>query len=355
MADTVLILFVIAYGILSALILWNVAGFFKHFHRGTQLLVAQMDRAERPEEYCCWQKKLRCHYLCLIPFVNHRNVEKVYAFFYHRQKPAKVKKSSSGIFHILAPSAVGACLCAICLCGMSWAWFTASTVSDAQSIKTPQYTITQAVQQNETLQIGTLSANGSTEYTLPFGTYTVTLTTSGTENATGYCIVKLGDTTYYTEQIPANSTFSFSVQVNGMILAVFTPAWGSSAERTDENQISAGAVLQAEGTLLPPTTDEPLETTTETTTPEAPDQNVVPSGTNTAAPSEAVTEPVTSEAVTTAGTEPPAPATDEQETTTALPEEGTSAAEETTEIETETEPTTADTKAPEEIAGPTDA
>lgn len=44
-------------------------------------------------------------------------------------KRMQKEKHSDNIVHILAPSVLGLCICAVCLCGMSWAWFTASTAA----------------------------------------------------------------------------------------------------------------------------------------------------------------------------------------------------------------------------------
>lgn len=346
MANAVLILFVIAYIIVSGLILWNIAGYCKYFHRETQLFVSEMNRAEQPDVYRYWHKKLRCHYLCLIPFVNRRNVERVYTFFYHRQKPVKKEKHSDGIFHILAPSAAAACLCVVCLCGMSWAWFTASATSGAHAIKTPRYTIASAVMQNEAAQSGTLRADGSMEYALASGTYTVTLTSSGTENATGYSIVKIGDATYYTTQISANRTFSFTITANGTVSVIITPSWGSSAARTEANKISAGAVLQADGAVEAPSASAEEDTTAADPI-DAKGPAVTPSGAHGTVPSKPAAEAVTTEPVTEASEQ--TPTQEAAEDTTAVSEEETTAVEP---VESDTEngqtaETPAETEAPE--------
>ena len=50
-------------------------------------------------------------------------------------KRMQKEKHSDNIVHILAPSVLGLCICAVCLCGMSWAWFTASTAASATTIR----------------------------------------------------------------------------------------------------------------------------------------------------------------------------------------------------------------------------
>lgn len=47
----------------------------------------------------------------------------------------------SGLSHLLAPSVISICLCAICLCGASWAWFAASASTGMASIQAANYTV----------------------------------------------------------------------------------------------------------------------------------------------------------------------------------------------------------------------
>ena len=101
------------------LIIYKLAEFFTEFNRDTRYILLEMNRAADSDEYRYWRRELRCHYLCLIPFVNERNVMKVYPVFFHRAKHATKEKRSDGLMHILAPSVLAICLCAICLCGVS--------------------------------------------------------------------------------------------------------------------------------------------------------------------------------------------------------------------------------------------
>ncbi len=52
--------------------------------------------------------------------------------FYQPTHKEKVTNDRS-IYRILAPSVLGIFICAICLCGASWAWFTASTSTEGSS------------------------------------------------------------------------------------------------------------------------------------------------------------------------------------------------------------------------------
>ena len=101
------------------LIVLKLAQFVNHFSRKKQYLLTEMSRAADYNKYRYWRRELRCLYLCLIPFVTERNVMKVYPVFFYRAKHAAKKKRSDGLMHILAPSMLAICICAICLCGAS--------------------------------------------------------------------------------------------------------------------------------------------------------------------------------------------------------------------------------------------
>ena len=104
--------------------------FLDRFNRKTKSIVFGLEHAKNTEEYNLWHKKLRCHYLTLIPFVNENSAKKMYPKIF-----IKEKSKTAGFFHVVAPSLAGICICAVCLCGMSWAWFSASRNTGVVPIK----------------------------------------------------------------------------------------------------------------------------------------------------------------------------------------------------------------------------
>ena len=232
--------------IVSAFVILMVklAAYIRHFNGETRRIIMKMQRAADEKEYCYWHKMLRCHYLCLIPFVNERNVSGAYSFFFHQPKRAEKETRIDGVFHILAPSLAAFCLCAVCLCGASWAWFTASSGIGAAKVQAATYTV-EIVCEPETgvLQDGEyqISLDGDKTYYLritPTGTatdgscdvkngkktYKLCITPNGTATD-GFCDVKIGDETYQTNQIPKDSEdsgFAFSVEVPANEIATLT-------------------------------------------------------------------------------------------------------------------------------------
>lgn len=207
----------------------KAAIFFRQFNDDTRYLKSEIRRAQDRAEYLYWLKELRCHYLCLIPFVNGKNVSGVYGTFFHKPRHAK-EEGGKGIYRMLAPSLVGMGICAICLCGASWAWFSASVGSGVQTIKSANYQLETVVEtQGETAveknENGVYKISGNTKYT-------VTLKAAGTENASGYCKVKIGDKEQLTEQIAAGGTFTFKVKPQTDEDMLLETCWGTSAADT---------------------------------------------------------------------------------------------------------------------------
>ena len=233
--------------IVSAFVILMVklAAYIRHFNGETRRIIMKMQRAADEKEYCYWHKMLRCHYLCLIPFVNERNVSGAYSFFFHQPKRAEKETRIDGVFHILAPSLAAFCLCAVCLCGASWAWFTASSGIGAAKVQAATYTV----------EIACDTGTGvwqPCEYPISLHgpkTYNLRITATGTATD-GYCTVEIGNKTYQTTQIPKGSSLEFSVKVqaNKDAKLSITPHWGTGPD-TDTKKISSGAKIDENGTV----------------------------------------------------------------------------------------------------------
>lgn len=217
--------------IVSAFVILMVklAAYIRHFNGETRRIIMKMQRAADEKEYCYWHKMLRCHYLCLIPFVNERNVSGAYSFFFHQPKRAEKETRIDGVFHILAPSLAAFCLCAVCLCGASWAWFTASSGIGAAKVQAATYTVKIKYKTTDT----DVWQDGEYQISLDGGKiYELRITPAETATATkGFCDVKIGDITYQTAQIPkgSGSAFSFKVQANENATLTITPKWGTGS------------------------------------------------------------------------------------------------------------------------------
>ena len=305
--------------IVSAFVILMVklAAYIRHFNGETRRIIMKMQRAADEKEYCYWHKMLRCHYLCLIPFVNERNVSGAYSFFFHQPKRAEKETRIDGVFHILAPSLAAFCLCAVCLCGASWAWFTASTSTGTTAIQSSSYKLMYQVDEGAATELAeakTVTVPGS-------GSCKITLSANGTAGATGYCSIKIGDETYYTGQIYVQDTFTFTftVKAAASTTITLTPKWGTyshtAATIQDNGEIDATGSQQSN-------TQEPNSiVTTEPTAPTTPTTPTTPSNSpaesETTTPELSATAPAPTQPESTTDTEP-TPASEE---TTADPQE----------------------------------
>lgn len=311
-----LILLIVLIASAFLLIVLKLAQFVNHFSREKQHLLTEMHRAADYNEYRYWRRELRCLYLYLIPFVTERNVMKVYPVFFHRAKHAAKEKRSDGFVHILVPSMLAICICAVCLCGASWAWFTASTSTGTTTIQGSSYKLLCQVGDNTT---ATELDETDNTYMLPSDTTVITLKATGTAGATGYCNIKVGDETYYTGQIFADGTFTFTVNAAADTTITLTPKWGTYSH---DDTLHNGAVIIATGSQQNSTqtpdnsvTTEPSTEPTAPTTPTTSSNTSAESATTTPEPSATTpTEPEISdteptpapEDTTAAQTEPPA-------------------------------------------------
>lgn len=295
------------------------AEFIARFNRETKYIIMEINLATDSDEYRYWRRELRCHYLCLIPFVTERNMPKIYNFFFHRPKHAKIEDRSDGIFHILAPSLIGICLCAVFLCGASWAWFTAGTTAVTTEIQSSSYKLLYQVNEDtDTTEL----AEAGTSYTLSANVCVIKLKATGTAGATGYCRVKVGNETYYTEQIFVDGTFTFTVNAAAGTQITLTPKWGTySHDATLHNGYVIPATGSQQSNTQPPDNTVTTEPSTEPTAPTAPTSPTKPSSTPaesaTTTPEPSATAPVATQPELT-DTEPtPAPETATPESTTA--------------------------------------
>lgn len=106
---------------------------------------------------------------------------------------------------------------------VAFGYFTASITNRGNHIQAGTYDLKVVV----TKDGAEVSPATDGTYSLATGAYTVTLTPTGTVQ-TGYCEVKVDDTTtYYTEQIEQQCSFSITNYQEEAISVTFTPMWGT--------------------------------------------------------------------------------------------------------------------------------
>ena len=195
-------------------------------------------------------------------------------------KRMQKEKHSDNIVHILAPSVLGLCICAVCLCGMSWAWFTASTAASATTIRSATLQIEDVKLNNELL---TNSENGSYTITKALTQGSYTLSFKATENSTatkGFCkiSIKIGnsaETSYDTEDIADKNAHTVTITVNNNsnenITITVEPIWGSLPEDIEpkdfisiqgtDDQTQSNAAAATPDTAAAAVSSDPVDST----------------------------------------------------------------------------------------------
>lgn len=129
-----------------------------------------------------------------------------------REHPQEEKPAS--LTALLMPSLLGTVICLVCLCSLTWAWFTATQNSGVQPIQSATATVT-------------ASLNGTVLGELPIeegmtGTGTLTLHMDGSAQY-AYVLIKVGGTKCRTGYLSANKDYTITVNESG---ATLTLCWG---------------------------------------------------------------------------------------------------------------------------------
>lgn len=213
-------------------------------------------------------------------------------------KRMQKEKHSDNIVHILAPSVLGLCICAVCLCGMSWAWFTASTAASATTIRSATLQIEEVKLDNRLL-----TSDGKGRYTitqkLTEGRYTLSFKATDSSTATeGFCkiSIKIGnsaETPYYTEDIADKNTHNVTIIVNNNsnenITITVEPIWGQNMKPTTNeikvtgDQTQSNAAAAAPETAAAAVSSDPVDSTQSESASDASTQlpTTAPNGENT--------------------------------------------------------------------------
>ena len=131
---------------------------------------------------------------------------------------------------------LGFALCFVCLAATTWAWFTASVTSEANTIQTASFDVEVAVD-------GVLvAADANGNYALAAGTHTVTLKKTGNAEKV-YFLIKDGDTEYYTGNLAGGDVqYSFDRTFTSTT-ATITPKWGEVPNVDQDKRIEIGSPL----------------------------------------------------------------------------------------------------------------
>ena len=158
-----------------------------------------------------------------------------------REHPQEEKPAS--LTALLMPSLLGVAICLVCLCSLTWAWFTATQNSGVQPIQSATATVTASL--NDTA-LGELKVGEPCSLN---GTGTLTLHMEG-DAQYAYVVIKVGDREYHTDYLTADG-YTITVNESG---AALTLCWGKQDDQSGTAVVENGGSI---GTAQPSnTTDE---------------------------------------------------------------------------------------------------
>lgn len=180
-----------------------------------------------------------------------------------REHPQEEKPAS--LTALLMPSLLGVAICLVCLCSLTWAWFTATQNSGVQPIQSATATVTAKLGDTA---LGELKVGEPCNLN---GTGTLTLHMAGDAQYT-YVVIKVGDKEYHTDYLTADG-YTITVNESG---ATLTLCWGkqdSLPGTAVENGGSIGTAQPSNTTDEQPAVNGDSQQTPDTTVPANGDAN----------------------------------------------------------------------------------
>ena len=183
-----------------------------------------------------------------------------YLHFANKGRPAQ--NASTSLLSVLLPSVLGICACMICLCTLTWGWFSAQYTANIGEVSGATYSITPTVYTSDVALLGldtiaatTLPQDEDGAYALnAYQLYDVQLETGG--DAVGAaCRITLTDVSsgaeeiYYAQSSEESNIIAFWLCTKTDVKATFTPCWITE----DMVFIEQGSVIGGgvDGLILP--------------------------------------------------------------------------------------------------------
>ncbi len=223
-SDTALFLvFGIVFGLFIGI---GLAFYLAEQFKDIQYVKMRLRRSPSEAEYLHWRKELHTLYWCFIPGLTPGRVNKLRKLF--KREESDKPKESDNAFRLLMPSILGICICAVCLAGSTFAWFTASQSTAAQTITAASYDVKVTIAPEIPLENGAYSLKAGTAYK-------VVLDAGSSTAATGYCVLELGGTKVVTQQF-SQMSITIDLDIKEDVSLKVIPQWGTSASKEEKLQ-----------------------------------------------------------------------------------------------------------------------
>lgn len=172
-----------------------------------------------------------------------------------REHPQEEKPAS--LTALLMPSLLGVAICLVCLCSLTWAWFTATQNSGVQPIQSATATVTAKLGDTA---LGELPIEeGMT------GTGTLTLHMDGSAQY-AYVLIKVGGTEYRTGYLSATKDYTITVNESG---ATLTLCWGKQDSLPGTAVVDGGSIGTAQQEPSDTPDEQPATSNNSQQTPDA--------------------------------------------------------------------------------------
>lgn len=188
--------------------------------------------------------------------------------FYTGKREHPQEKKPASLTALLMPSLLGVAICLVCLCSLTWAWFTATQNSGVQPIQSATATVTAKLGDTA---LGELKVGEPCSLN---GTGTLTLHMDGSAQY-AYVLIKVGGTEYHTDYLTADG-YTITVNESG---AALTLCWGKQDDQSGTAMVENGGSIgtaQQEPSDTPdeqPATSNNSQQTPDTTVPANGDAN----------------------------------------------------------------------------------
>lgn len=152
-----------------------------------------------------------------------------------QQNQNKEKLTDQAFSRLLATSILGILVCIACLCSTTFAWFSDSAPSKANELKMAEECLLTVELSRDGVDLELLEDGVELEAGVA---YTVVLTLPA-NTASGYCIIRSEDDSYYTDYITRHSdatpqTKIFTLKVATTQTLRFETRWGIYAQETSD-------------------------------------------------------------------------------------------------------------------------
>ena len=161
-------------------------------------------------------------------------------------KDKEYKNNGDKTYKFLITSLLSIFVCISLLCLTTYAWFTSTTSTSISTITSATYNLSYKIGDSDTST--NISNDGTTTYQIENNSVEITLTTTGNAS-NGYCVIKINEDIYYTDQITIDTSYTFTLDGANSYTITFIPYWGQLSLSIEGTKIENNSTLSL-GTSL---------------------------------------------------------------------------------------------------------